>query len=86
MGVDSASGQHRLQQGTELLQFFPIQNPIPILDFGHMVALQHPPIFQLGYDEMGGVVLAHDLPLAREGGMVCGVMRGGVIAPIRYFL
>jgi hypothetical protein len=37
------------------------------LDFGHMVALQHPAIFQLGYDKMGGVVLAHGLPVARKG-------------------
>ena len=68
MGVDSASGQHRLEQGTELLQFFPIQNPIPILDFGHMIALKHPAIFQLGYDEVGGVVLAHG-PSVAEGGL-----------------
>ena len=66
MGVDLAFSQRRLEQGTELLQFFPIQNPIPILDFGHMLALQHPAIFQLGYDEMGGVVLAHGPPLAGE--------------------
>jgi hypothetical protein len=37
------------------------------LDFGHMLALQHPAIFQLGYDEMGGVVLAHGPPVARDG-------------------
>lgn len=80
MGANSASGQYRLEQGTELLQFFPIQNPIPILDFGHMVALQHPAIFQLGYDEMGGVVLAHGPSVAKEGVVRSYGVPWGVVA------
>jgi hypothetical protein len=36
------------------------------LDFGHMVALEHPSIFKLRDDEMGGVVLAHGPPVAWE--------------------
>ncbi len=78
MGVDSASGQHRLEQGTELVQFFPIQNPIPILDFGYMVALQHPAIFQLGYDDMGDLYW----PIARHAVWRDG---GGAMRGIRYF-
>jgi hypothetical protein len=60
-----------------------------------MLALQHPAIFQLGYDEMGGVVLAHGPPVARDGVrrsygvpkgvMVFGVMGGGAMTGIRYF-
>ena len=57
-----------------------------MLDFGDMVALQHPPIFKLGYDEMGGVVLAHGPPVAREGiRRSYGALRG-VLNSIRILL